>query len=53
MSCLFPPPEDLPDPRTEPKSSVSPALAGGFFTTEPPRKQSWECNAYLLLRNKV
>ena len=31
----FPPPEDLPDPGTEP---ASPALAGGFFTTEPPGK---------------
>ena len=27
----FPPPEDLPDPGIEPES---PALAGGFFTTE-------------------
>ena len=31
----FPPPGDLPDPGIEP---VSPALAGGFFTTEPPGK---------------
>ena len=31
----FPSPGDLPDPGTEP---VSPALAGGFFTTEPPEK---------------
>ena len=29
----FPPPGDLPDPRIKPKS---PALAGRFFTTEPP-----------------
>ena len=29
----FPPPGDLPNPRTEP---VSPALAGGFLITEPP-----------------
>ena len=29
----FPPPGDLPDPGIEPVSSVSPALAGGFFTT--------------------
>ena len=28
----FPPPGDLPDPGMEP---TSPALAGGFFTTEP------------------
>ena len=53
VSCLFPPPGDLPDPRTEPESSVSPALVGGFFTTMPPRKQPWECSAYLLLRNKA
>ena len=29
---------DLPDPGIEPRSLVSPALAGGFFTTEPPGK---------------
>ena len=28
-------PGDLPDPGIEP---ASPALAGGFFTTEPPEK---------------
>ena len=28
----------LPDPRIEPESVVSPALAGRFFTTEPPEK---------------
>ena len=31
----FPPPGDLADLEIEPKS---PALAGGFFTTEPPGK---------------
>ena len=31
----FSPPEDLPDPGIEPTSLVSPALAGGFSTTEP------------------
>ena len=31
----FPSPGDLPDPGIE---RVSPALAGGFFTTEPPGK---------------
>ena len=31
----LPSPGDLPDPRTEPTSPVSPALAGGFFTTVP------------------
>ena len=32
----FPSPEDLPDPGIKPSS---PALAGRFLTTEPPRKQ--------------
>ena len=31
----FPSLENLPDPRVEPES---PALAGGFFTAEPPGK---------------
>ena len=31
----FPSPEDLPDPGIE---LMSPALAGGFLTTKPPRK---------------
>ena len=34
----FPPPGDLPDPGTGPMSPVSPALAGGLFTPEPPGK---------------
>ena len=34
----FPPPEDLPDPVFESVSLVSPALAGGFFTTSA----AWE-----------
>ena len=34
----FPSPGDLPDPEREPSSLVSPALAGGFFTTAPPGK---------------
>ena len=33
---LLPTPGDLPDPGIEPMSLVSPALAGGFFTPEPP-----------------
>ena len=32
----FPPLGGLPDPGTEPVSLVAPALAGGFFITEPP-----------------
>ena len=34
----FPPPRDLPNPGIKPTSPVSPALAGGFFTNEPPGK---------------
>ena len=33
-----PPPGDLPDPGIEPKSLMSPTLAGGFFTTSA----TWE-----------
>ena len=36
----FPPPGDLPDPGIKPASPASPALAGGFVTTEPPGKPS-------------
>ena len=32
----FPPPGDLPNSGIKPSSPVPPALAGGFFTTEPP-----------------
>ena len=35
----FATPEDLPDPGIKPTSHVAPALAGRFFTTEPPGKQ--------------
>ena len=37
-----PPPGDLPDPGIEPTSPVSPALAGGFFTTSA----NWEVPRY-------
>ena len=37
----FPTPRDLRDPRIEPMFPASPALAGGFFTTEPPGKPSY------------
>ena len=40
-----PPPGDLPDPGIEPASPVSPALAGGFFTPEPPGKPP-SCSSY-------
>ena len=32
------PAEDLPHPGIKPTFPASPALAGGFFTTEPPGK---------------
>ena len=38
----FPPPGDLPNPGTEPMSPASPALAGRFFTTEPPGKPPYK-----------
>ena len=34
----FPPPEALSNPGIKPTSPVSPALAGGFFTTETLRE---------------
>ena len=34
----FSPPGHLPDPGSEPEPPMSPALAGGFFTTAPPGK---------------
>ena len=39
----FPPPGDLPDPGIKPTSVVSPALAGGFFTTSA----TWEALEYV------
>ena len=36
---VFPPPGNLPDPGIQ---SASPALAGRFFTTEPPEKWKWK-----------
>ena len=36
----FPPPKDLPDAGIEPEPLMSPALAGGFFTTSA----TWEAH---------
>ena len=36
----FPPLRDLPDPGIKPESLMSPALAGGFFTTSA----TWEAH---------
>ena len=41
----FPSPGDLPDPGIKPASPVSPALAGGFLTTEPPARDA-HCEGY-------
>ena len=43
----FPPPGDLSDPGTESASSVVPALASGFFTTEPSGKPLWNYRGIL------
>ena len=40
-SLPLPPPGDLPNPGVKPVSPASPALAGGFFATEPPRKYTF------------
>ena len=37
---LFPTPGNIPNPGIEPEPLASPALAGRFFTTEPPAKSS-------------
>ena len=44
----FPPSGDLPDSGTEPKSLASLALAGRFFTTEPPGKPHTFCHLILI-----
>ena len=36
----YPPPGDLPDPGIKPMSLMSPAFAGGFFTTST----TWEAH---------
>ena len=47
LPCL--PPGDLPDPGIEPTSLISPALAGGFFTTST----TWEAPDILQLKKKI
>ena len=46
----FPSPGDLPDPGIKP---VSPALTGGFFTTEPPGKPYEVDTVPILLMRKL
>ena len=45
----FPTPGDLLNPGIEPRSLVSPALVGRFFTTAPPRKPLLICNSRKIL----
>ena len=45
----FATPEDLPDPRIKPTSPVAPALAGRFFTTEPPGQPNIMPILYILM----
>ena len=45
----FSPPGDLPDPGIEPVSLMSPALAGGFFTTSA----TWEDHCPPLIDSKL
>ena len=40
----LPPPEDLPNPEIE---LTSPALVGGFFTTEPPGEANYDLMSYI------
>ena len=46
----IPSPRDLPNPGIKPES---PALAGGFFITVPPRKQPKNNNNYMLAKCKL
>ena len=48
-----PPARDLPDPGIKPASLASPALAGRFFTTEPPGKPSLGYLLSVLLPEKL
>ena len=45
----FPPPGDLPDPGTE---TTSPALAGGFLTTEPPASPNMNVENMMLIERR-
>ena len=49
-------PGNLPDPGIEPMSPASPALAGGFFTTEPlgkPKTHDPKPKAHDYIRHKT
>ena len=47
----FPSPGNLPEPGIQPQSLMSPALAGGFFTTAPPEKCRLQSYIQLYLNN--
>jgi len=49
----FPPPGDLPAQGSEPMSLVSPALAGGSFTTEPSVNHSLPYNKKLQVMQNI
>ena len=49
----FPFPVTLPDFGIKPESLTSPALAGGFFTTEPPGKPTEVCGTIREKENKI
>ena len=46
-SLPFPTSGDLPNSGLKPESLVCPALAGGFFTTQPPGKPSGHVSPFL------
>ena len=46
----FPSPGDLPNPGIKSASLASPALAGGFFTAEPPGKHIFADSRLYMLK---
>ena len=48
-----PSPEALPIPGMEPASPASPALTGGFFTTEPPGKPKVEYSLVKISKKNI
>ena len=50
----FPLPGDLPSPGMEPESLTSPALAGRFFTSSPPKEaQNWHQWPHIDLHTRI
>ena len=50
---LFPSPGDPPDSGIKSVVLMSPALAGGFFTTEPPGKSYFELHIISEINNEI